>query len=127
MKRRLPVDVGMTMFCSKIRPFFEYAGPIWGDLPKYLTKEVEKVQNRSLPIIVVQRASFEKLGVRYIEATKRELQIVINEENHHSFKLITNNINKYSLRSGSINKLAVPLSGTERHKHSVLPRSLRGL
>ena len=49
------------MFCSKMGPLFEYAGPIWGDLPMYLTKEVEKVQNRSLSIIGVPRDSFEEL------------------------------------------------------------------
>ena len=79
MKGRLLVDVGITMFCSKVRPFYEYAGPIWCDLPMYLTEEVEKVQNRSLYIIGVPRDSFEKLGMRRIEAIKRELQIIINE------------------------------------------------
>ena len=114
-----------TMFSSKIRPFFEYAGHIWGDLPMYLTEEVENVENRSLSIIGVPRDSFEKLGMRRIEATKRELQLIINEKKHPCFKLSTNNINKCSLIPGSINKLAVPLAGTERHKRSVLPRSLR--
>ena len=74
MKGRLPVDVGITMFYSKIRHFFEYTGPIWFDLPMYHTKEVEKIQNRSLSIIGVPRDSFENLGMRRIEATKRELQ-----------------------------------------------------
>ena len=67
------------MIYSKIRPFFEYAGPIWCDLPVYLMEEVEKVQSRSLFIIGVPIVSFAKLGIRYIEATKRELQLIINE------------------------------------------------
>ena len=70
---RLAVDVGIAMFCSKMRPLFEYAGPIWGDLQMHLTEGGEKVQNRSLSIIVVPRDSFEKLGIRRIETTKREL------------------------------------------------------
>ena len=93
----------------------------------YLVEEVEKVQNRSLSFIGVPSDSYEKLGIRRIETTNRELQLISNEENHPCFKLSTDNINRCSLGSGSIKKLAVPLSGNKIHKHSVLPRSLRVL
>ena len=99
--------------------------PIWDGLPNYLIEEIEKVQNRSLSIIDIPKDSLEKLSTRRTEATKREIQIIIDEENHPCYKLITKNNHKYSLRSGNIYRSVVPLSGTERHKNSFLPRSIR--
>ena len=50
-RSKLPVEVGLTTYISKIRPILEYASPVWGGLPKYLEKEIEQVQTRSMKII----------------------------------------------------------------------------
>ena len=81
-KARFPVDIDITMFCSKIRPLLEYAAPIWDGLPNYLIEEFDKVQNRSLFIIDIPKNSLEKLSTRRTEATKREIQRIIDKENH---------------------------------------------
>jgi hypothetical protein len=37
-RSKLPVEVGLTTYISKIRPILKYASPVWGGLPKYLEK-----------------------------------------------------------------------------------------
>ena len=36
-KANLPTEIGITIYCTKIRLLLEYASPLWGGLPKYLT------------------------------------------------------------------------------------------
>ena len=54
-KDRLPTEVGITMYCTKIRSLLEYAVPIWCGLPDYLDAEIERAQRRSLAIIGVPK------------------------------------------------------------------------
>ena len=54
-KANLPKDVGITLYNTKIRPLLQYASPVWGGLPNYLSEEVQRVQDRSLSIIGVPR------------------------------------------------------------------------
>ena len=37
-KANLPKDVGITLYNTKIRPLLEYASPVWGGLPNYLSE-----------------------------------------------------------------------------------------
>ena len=37
-KANLPSEIGITIYCTKIRPLLEYASPVWGGFPKYLAK-----------------------------------------------------------------------------------------
>ena len=54
-KANLPKDVGITLYNTKIRPLLQYASPVWGGLPNYLSEEVQRVQDRSRSIIGVPR------------------------------------------------------------------------
>ncbi|CAB4032852.1 Hypothetical predicted protein, partial [Paramuricea clavata] len=58
----LPTNVGLTCYESKLRPVLEYAAPIWGGLPQYLTDELEKQRRDKLSI--------------------REYEKIINDETH---------------------------------------------
>ena len=33
-KANLPTEIGITIYCTKIRPLLEYASPVWGGLQK---------------------------------------------------------------------------------------------
>ena len=77
-KANLPTDVGLTLFCSKIRPVLEYAAPIWRGLPKYLEDEIQHVQDRCLDIIGLPRNSLHSLALRREIFTQRELQRIIS-------------------------------------------------
>ena len=50
-RARLPAEVGITCYLTKIRPLSEYGAPVWGGLPAYLAAELENIQIRSLDII----------------------------------------------------------------------------
>ncbi|CAB3981096.1 RNA-directed DNA polymerase from mobile element jockey [Paramuricea clavata] len=41
-RANLPTKVGLTCYKTKLRPVLEYAAPIWGGLPQYLTDELER-------------------------------------------------------------------------------------
>ena len=126
-KARLPIEVGITMYCTRIRTLLEYAAPIWGGIPDYLDAEIERVQRRSLAIIVVSIDTLEKLSSRRDQATKTELLLILSNEQHPCQKLISINEAEpmYNLRSNRINKPKVPFSATNRHKQSFIPRAIR--
>ena len=71
---KLPVEVELTTYISKIRPILEYASQVWGGLPKYLEKEREQVQTKSKKIIGLSKDHLPSLRKRRDEATQRELQ-----------------------------------------------------
>ena len=81
-KAILPTEIGMTVYCTKIRPLLEYASPVWGGLPKYLADELESTRNRCLDIVGIQRTSFPTLEERRKVVTKRELERIVNNQNH---------------------------------------------
>ena len=35
-KAGMPLEVGLSIYCAKIRPLLEYASPVWNTLIKYL-------------------------------------------------------------------------------------------
>ena len=41
----LPTRVGLTCYETKLRPVLEYAAPVWGGLPQYLTDELESIRD----------------------------------------------------------------------------------
>ena len=71
-KADLPIEVGLTMYCTRIRPLLEYALPIWGGLPGYLGK-LECIQKRSLAIVDVENSACKKLSIRQDVATECKL------------------------------------------------------
>jgi hypothetical protein len=63
-KQIIPSNIGLTTYCTKIRPILEYAAPIWAGLPYYLKEDIERVQNRCLDIIGLPRNKIESLASR---------------------------------------------------------------
>ena len=68
-KARLPTEVGITVYCTKIRPLLEYASQVWGGLPQYLADDLQSIQNKCLDIIGISRTSLPTLEQRQMEAT----------------------------------------------------------
>ena len=96
-RSKLPVEVGLTTYISKIRPILE---PVWGGLPKYLEKEIEQVQTRSMKIIGLPKDHLPSLKGRRDEATRREFQKIQRDPDHPCFKLLpTTKTHKYNLRN----------------------------
>ena len=54
-KSKLPVEVGIITYQSKIRPILEYASPVWAGLPNYLCDEIEPVQFKSLRFLSLEK------------------------------------------------------------------------
>ena len=97
-KANLPKDVGIALYNTKIRPLSEYASPVWGGLPNYLSEEVQRVQDRSLSIIGVPKTALPAL--------------------HGEGALLQNQYNLRFRRSTYIE-----MSGTDRHQRSFIPRA----
>ena len=124
-RSKLLVEVGLTTYISKTRPILEYASPVWGGRPKYLEKEIEQVQIRSMKIIGLPKDHLPSLKGRSDEATRRELQKIQRDSDHPCFKLLpTTKTHKYNLRNQD-NDLNMIISGTDRHKNSFVPRACR--
>lgn len=127
-KAGLPTKVGLTIYCTKIRPLLEYASPVWGGIPKYLSDDLQKLQNRCLDIIGVERTTLPALKERREDSTKREIERTINTSNHPNQIFINTHVDRmYNLRSNQRNKSAVRItrSGTQRHMNSFLSRATR--
>ena len=125
-KARLPTEVGITVYCTKIRPLLEYASEAWGSLPQYLADDLQSIQNRCLDIIGVSRASLPTLEQRRMEATKRELERTIEDINHPNQEFFSKSSTSYSynlrFKSGPV---VIPRSGTQRHANSFIVRAAR--
>ena len=125
-KVNLPTDIGITIYCTKIRPLLEYASPVWGSLPKYLAEELQSIPNRCLDIIGIPRTSLPTLEDRCNLATKRELERIGNDIKHSKQIFLTkpNTSHGYKLRSkpGSV---AIPKSGMQRHTNLFIARAAR--
>ena len=48
----------LKMCLGTVRPFLEYAVPVWQDIPAYLSKSIERVQKRALTIIYPEVESY---------------------------------------------------------------------
>ena len=125
-KANLPTEIGITIYCTKIRPLLGYASPVWGGLPKHLAEELQSIQNRCLDIIGIPRTSLPTLEDRCNVAIKRELERIVNDINHPNQIFLTkpNTSHGYNLRSkpGSV---AIPKSGTQIHTNSFIARAAR--
>ena len=123
-KANLPKDVGITLNNTKVRSLLEYASPVWGGLPNYLSEEVHQVQERSLSIIGVPRTALPALHERRSNATKRELgKILKDESNPNNVFVKSASKNQYNLRSRRSTYIEV--SGTDRHQRSFIPRAYK--
>ena len=124
-KARLPTEVGITVYCTKIRPLLEYASQVWGGLPQYLADDLQSIQNRCLDIIGILRASLPTLEQRRMEATKRELERTIEDINHPNQVFFSKSTTSYSynlrFKSGPV---VIPGSGSQRHANSFIARAV---
>lgn len=50
-RARVPQLKMLIIYLRSARPVLEYAVPVWQDIPAYLSKAIEQVQNRALNII----------------------------------------------------------------------------
>ena len=59
MNDRLPDNIRyIIQIMGTVRPVFEYAAPVWQDVPAYLFGARERVQNRALNIIYPEAESY---------------------------------------------------------------------
>ena len=120
-KAHLPDEVGLTTYTTKIRPLLEYACPIWGGIPDYLSLGLQRVQDRCLKILGLPKDALETLASRRSNLTKNELEWMMKSDTFkHLFK---QSDPSYNLRRKRCNQ--VPLSRTVRHQQSFVPRALR--
>ena len=117
-----PDEAGLTTYTTKIRPLLEYACPIWGGIPDYLSLELQRVQDRCLKILGLPKNALETLARRRrSNLTKTELEQMMRSDTFkHLFK---QSDHSYNLRRKKCNQ--VPLSRTVRHQQSFVPRALR--
>ncbi|CAB4008474.1 Hypothetical predicted protein [Paramuricea clavata] len=87
-RANLPPEFGIACYESKIRPVLEYAAPIWGGLPQYLTDEIESIQNRCIKILGTSRCNFETLEQRRAHLTVKEYQRILSDPTNPCNKLI---------------------------------------
>ena len=87
-KAHLPTEVGLTTYCTKIRPLLEYAAPVWGGIPLYLMNELERVQRRSLRVIGLPMDTLPSISERIEELTLREMETIIRDKKHPSQHLV---------------------------------------
>ncbi len=85
---RLPKEVGLTTYLTKIHPLLEYASPVWGGLPAYLATDLEKLQNRCLDIIGVPGDTVVPLSIRRNDLTVNEFKKIAESGFFLSHKLV---------------------------------------
>ncbi|CAH1253777.1 IGFALS [Branchiostoma lanceolatum] len=119
----LPADVLLDIYKAFIRPVLEYGSPVWGGLPRGLAEELEKVQRSCCRIISIPYEQLPTLESRRREATTRELRRVVADPTHpcHQFLQPATEC-QYQLRRAPRFKL--PLSRSNRHSQSFIPRAL---
>ena len=119
-KSQLPTDVGLVIYTTKIRPILEYASPVWGGLPGHLEDEIERVQNRCLRILGLERGYLPSLSDRRNLAIKREVKRMKDEPNHPCHNILPKPIDhNYNLRKTDDSRGPTVFSRTERHTSSL--------
>jgi hypothetical protein len=78
----------LATYCTKIRPLFEYAAPVWGGLPHYLVNHLERIQRRSLRIIGLPVDTLPPLSERKDKLTLREMEAITQDVNHPCHHLV---------------------------------------
>ncbi|KAI8488228.1 hypothetical protein Bbelb_340770 [Branchiostoma belcheri] len=120
----LPVDVLLQIYKTFVRPVLEYASPVWGGLPRGLADELEKVQKICCRIIGIPSGQLPTLEERRREASVRELRRVMADDTHPCQQFLEpGRRTTYQLRRQT-SSYKIPLSRTERHRQSFIPRSL---
>ena len=116
------MEEGLTTYLSKIRPVLEYGSPVWGGLPQYLMEELERVQSRSLQIIVLPHDYLvPTLDGRRNKAVAREFDVITRDQSHILIeRIIEHNNYNYDLRRRHRAFKYVPFSGTESHMSSFI-------
>jgi hypothetical protein len=76
-----------------MRPILEYASPVWGGIPKYLETEIERVQQKSVRILGLEKDTLPTLKERREKATCNELKRIVEVPN--------NRCNRVRLKRGS--------------------------
>ena len=122
-RAQLPPDVLTQVYVTFIRPVLEYASPVWAGLPKHLTQELECLQRRCCRIIGIPTNSFPTLEARREEATLREFNRLLREGTSPMIQSLSANTSRYNLRNGRT--LTQPVSHTQRHQMSFLPRAYK--
>ena len=124
-KSFLPPEIGLLTYTSKIRPILEYASPVWGGIPKYLEVEIERVQQRSLRILGLEKDTLPTLKERRDKATCNELKRIVEVPNNPCNRFLSGNKNHtYELRR-TRDSTPRQLSKTHRHSTSFIPRACR--
>ena len=104
-KSKLPVEIGIITYQSKIRPILEYASPVWAGLSNYLRDEIERVQSRSLRILGLEKDYLKPLYQRREEATSHVVDSTLNDPNHPSRSALPKLINnRYNLKNVDRNR-----------------------
>ena len=80
-KANIPAEVGRTIYITKIRTLLEYASPIWGALPEYLSLELQRVQDRCLRILGLPKDSLKSLEQRRDAMTRNQLERMLESSN----------------------------------------------
>ncbi|KAI8517866.1 hypothetical protein Bbelb_038830 [Branchiostoma belcheri] len=120
----LPSDVLLQIYKSFIRPVLEYGSPVWGGLPRGLSDDLDRVQKICLRICGLPPEQQPTLESRRREASIRELKRILKDPSHPCHTSIhPTEEPRYELRRRSQYKL--PISRTERHKNSFVPRAIK--
>ncbi|CAB4044592.1 Hypothetical predicted protein, partial [Paramuricea clavata] len=114
-KSFLPPEIGLLTYTSKIRPILEYASPVWGGIPKYLEVEIERVQQRSLRILGLEKDTLPTLKERRDKATCNELKRIVEVPNNPCNRFLSGNKNHtYELRR---TRDSTPRQLSKTHRH----------
>ena len=111
--------------CNKDPTVLEYASPIWVGLSGYLADDLQKVQDRCLKIIGLPGDTLDPLTQRRDNQTREEIARI--QECDSCSLLISNDItNNHNLRSKLKEpNIRIPMSYTEWHRQSFIPRAIR--
>ena len=121
-KSFLPSEVGLVTYKTKIRPLLEYASPVWNGIPHYLEEELERVQERSLNILGLNKYALPTLKERREKATLNELTRIQKDPSNPCNRFLSLATEySYNLRKHQCNPKH--LSKTDRHKMSFIPRA----
>ena len=127
-RSKLPVEVGIITYQSKIRPSSSMQHLSGGGGPNCLRDEIERAQSRSLRILGMEKDYLPPLYERREEATSRVVNSMRNDPNHPCCSALPKLINnRYNLRNIDRNRKIFFFSGTERHKLSFSGRTCKYL
>ena len=99
-RANLPTEIGILCYETKIRPLLEYAAPIWGGFPKYLSDEIENIQERSMRILGLPKDTLVSLKERRDKLTVAEFKRIKEDASNPNNKFIPIPLdNNFNLRS----------------------------